>query len=917
MPDRDPRLEATSRSESLETELAALDAMLPNGPAKGLRDQLQQSMGSAYTLERELGGGGMSRVFVATENALHRRVVVKILSPQLAQGISADRFAREIELAANLQDPHIVPVLNTGVSGTLPWFTMPYIEGESLRARLLRGPLSYPEALGILRDVAMALEYAHGRGVVHRDIKPENVLLAGRTAVVADFGIAKALTAARTEIGGASATLTSVGQSLGTPAYMAPEQASGDPVDHRADIYAWGIMAWELLAGKHPFADKSTTQQIIVAHLTEKPQELAAARPGVTPPLAAFVMRCLEKQPGDRPASASAIIEVLDGMVTPGGTSASAAATRSSRRTMAVAAAALLALLGTGGMLLAYRGGSASAAADGSHTIAVLPFENLGDSADAYFVDGMTDAVRSKLTGLPAVEVIARASSMPYARSRKTPQEIARELGVRYLLTGTVRFAKSGGVARVQVSPALVEVGGSGAAASKWEQPFDAEMADVFKVQGAIAEQVVTAMRLVLDGGSRSSLTSSLTTVPAAYDAYLRGQAAWDGGARSDAQSLRRAIPFLEAAVELDPKFVGAWATLGRARLLLFTNSARDSGELRRSAVMAIERAFAMDSSGPEGLRARASLARAIDRDYPRSLELLERARRITPGDAGLIGEISGTLGEMGRFEEALQGYEQAARLDPRSMRPLNSTMRVALRTRDIAAARTAGDRAEALDPTNVSVLPFRIMAELAEGNLAGARTVIARTLRNIPAERLAAHLGQFYELGWTLPPELERVLLGLDVAAFDGNHANRAIVFALQYHWRGDQAMAQVWADSAAKLYDASLRRAPNDTQIRLFLGMSLAIAGKRDQAVRDAREALAIQGRIPGIEWSQNSAYVQNVAAQVAAVAGDRTQALEWLAEAQRKKYYATPAMLRLDPSFKSLHGDPRFERVLAESR
>ena len=221
-----------------------------------LRQQLQATLSGSYTLERELGGGGMSRVFVAEELRLRRKVVVKVLSPELAQGISVERFEREIQTVAALQHANIVPVHTAGETLGLPYYTMPYVEGESLRARLGHGPLPVAEVVGILRDVSKALAYAHQRGVVHRDIKPDNVLISGDVAVVTDFGIAKAISAARTASG--DATLTQVGTSIGTPAYMAPEQAAGDPtIDHRADIYALGAMAYELLTGRHVFADRT------------------------------------------------------------------------------------------------------------------------------------------------------------------------------------------------------------------------------------------------------------------------------------------------------------------------------------------------------------------------------------------------------------------------------------------------------------------------------------------------------------------------------------------------------------------------------------------------------------------------------------------------------------------------------------
>ena len=294
-----------------------------------LRDRIQASLGTAYRLERELGGGGMSRVFVATETALGRQVVVKVLSPELAAGVSVERFKREIHLAARLQHANIVPLHAAGEVDGLPYYTMPYVEGESLRARLAQGgALPLGEVVAVLRDVTRALGYAHERGVVHRDIKPDNVLLAGGAAVVTDFGIAKALSAARAEAPNATdgGALTFAGTSIGTPAYMAPEQAAGDPsADHRADVYALGVLAYEMLGGRTPFHGR-TPQKLLAAHMGERPEPIARHRADCPPALAALVMRCLEKEPSDRPQSALEVIRQLDAVGTPGGATGGEAA---------------------------------------------------------------------------------------------------------------------------------------------------------------------------------------------------------------------------------------------------------------------------------------------------------------------------------------------------------------------------------------------------------------------------------------------------------------------------------------------------------------------------------------------------------------------------------------------------------------
>jgi tetratricopeptide (TPR) repeat protein/tRNA A-37 threonylcarbamoyl transferase component Bud32 len=282
-----------------------------------LRDRLQHTLGTAYTLERELGGGGMSRVFVAEETALNRKVVVKVLPPDLAAGVSVDRFKREIQVAAGLHHPHIVPVLAAGETDGLPFYTMPFVEGESLRGRLARGALPITEAVGVLRDVAKALAFAHQHSVVHRDIKPDNVMITGSSASVTDFGIAKAISAARGEASN-SATLTQMGTSLGTPAYMSPEQAAGDPTtNHRTDIYSFGVMAYEVLAGRPPF-HALTPQKLLAAHMSERPAPISDLRPDIPQALAELVMRCLEKDADQRPQNAALIAQVLEGAATSG-----------------------------------------------------------------------------------------------------------------------------------------------------------------------------------------------------------------------------------------------------------------------------------------------------------------------------------------------------------------------------------------------------------------------------------------------------------------------------------------------------------------------------------------------------------------------------------------------------------------------
>ena len=899
-----------------------------------LREQLESSLGDTYTLDRELSGGGMSRVFTAKETALGRPVVVKVLPPELGAGVSTERFKREISVAARLQHPHIVPLLSAGHIDGLPWFTMPFVEGESLRVRLARnGELPVNESVRILREIASALAYAHGRGVVHRDIKPDNVLFSGDVAMVADFGVAKAIDAAAGDGTGHEAAgvrpnpVTSLGVALGTPAYMSPEQATADPtVDFRADIYAFGVVAYEMLTGLPPFTARNPAQ-LLAAQVTEMPEPIARRRPAIPPALAALVMRCLEKRPADRPQTAAEIVHVLDDITTPsGGTEPTTAVLRLPASMPAATDPVLVApprrdvksslfVLGTvtlvlivGGMAVWKRDAAGGSAATDAHRgrIAVLPFENLGDSSDAYFADGITDAVRGKLTGLANMEVIARASSMQYRGTSKSPSEIARELGVRYLLTGTVRWAKGSGKSHVQVSPELVEIQGD-EASSRWQQPFDAEIADVFRVQGEIAGKVAGAMQVAVGGADQARLAQAPTRNPAAYDAFLRGEATY-ASAGSNPNVLRRAVVEYEQAVALDSGFASAWAGLARSRSRLYANGT-PATELARQARDAADRALrlAPDASFAHG--ARGLYFVWVERNPAAALAEIERARAASPNDPDILTRLAMVYNQLGRFEDALPNARAAQQLDPRSPGPLDPLLRALTYLRRYPEAREVGDRALTLVPNETSILT-RIFVSLGEGDLPGARRVIADAGARVNQDQLVSFLATYQDLGWVLDDGAQRRVLALGPELFDNDRGNWAFVRAQVFGWRGDLRQARAWGDTAAREFAAQIRATPNDAQRHALRGLALAYAGHHAEALAEGLRGVAL---LPEQNFIMHE-YLQQLLVRIHLLSGDPEKAVDVLEPLLTRPGMLSSDWVRIDPTFESLKGHPRFEKLVA---
>jgi len=632
-----------------------------------LSERLTTILGEELVIQRELGGGGMSRVFVAFEPALNRRVVVKVLPDEIATVLSRERFRREILTSATLQHPNIVPVISAGDKAGLIHFVMPFVDGESLRGRLQRdGTLTPVSVVSIMRDVARALAYAHERGVVHRDIKPDNVLLSGGTAVVADFGVAKAFASAREGTHGHSATLTNVGMSLGTPAYMAPEQVAGDTkVDARTDLYALGALAYEALCGR-PVFPRESVAAILRAHLTDAPEPPRKIKPAIPAALEEAVLRCLEKDPAARPQSASellAILEnpaVLSGAFTMEGKSPSltlrALTPRHAWRMGAVVALGAAAMVAG---LSVWGGGDGRGAAVVARpavpTIAVLPLLSVSaDSSANYLAFGVTDEVINALTRIGGVRVTSRSAAQEAQKHSLSLTQLSESLGVTHALEGTIQRQGT----EIHVAVRLVNTADG---LTAWSEVFDGSTDEIFDMQRYIAGAVAEAVRK--DLGPRIDSTLGAGTYqpkPDAHDAYLRAH--YELARRGDGD-LTRAVAQLRRAVSIDSQYAVAWAELAQALTILPLYGKGDPGSLQEEAQRAAQRALAIDSTLAAAHAALGNLLNAQWR-WQQGAAALQRAIRLDPSYAPAhqwLGENRLLNGDLPEAERALA---EAVRID-------------------------------------------------------------------------------------------------------------------------------------------------------------------------------------------------------------------------------------------------------------
>ena len=862
---------------------------------------LSAALADRYRLERELGHGGMATVYLAQDLRHDRAVALKVLKPELAHALGPERFLREIQVTAQLDHPHILPLLDSGDAGGFLYYVMPYVQGETLRTRLTREKqLPLDDALQIAAEVADALNYAHGQGIVHRDIKPENLLLAGRHVRVADFGIARAVTAA----GGDS--LTATGVAIGTPAYMSPEQAGGSKdVDGRSDLYSLGCVLYEMLAGHPPFTG-GTAHEILARHSMDAVPSLAAARPTVPEGLERAIATALAKVPADRFSTAAQFADALARR----GSSATVGAARSSRRVARLAVIAVAGMVTVGGAILMLRP-SPKAPGYARTAIAVLPFQNLSaQGPHAYFAGGLHDELLTQLSKVAALKVISRTSVMGY-ESTKTPlRQIASELGVGSVVEGSVQIEGS----RLRVNVQLIDAATD---APVWAERYDRTLDDAFAIQSDVAQRIVAAVGAALSDAEQQRLAAVPTANAEAYRLYLQGREYLirPGFLRRNEEIAQQ---LFETALARDPGFALAHAALsevhGRMFWFRYDPSPARAARQRAEAEAALRLA-------PELPQAHVAMGLAHfwgRRDYRRALEEFRVALKGLPNDARVWQLIGTVHRRLGNWDEVLAAFEKATQLNPRDAQLFfgfgGYTYQLMHRYAD---AVRAYNRA-------LTLVPDLYDAALAKGwtyvRWEGQLDTLRAALSQVPT---AAELGPrgtraalyVQLLHWERNADsLLQVLTMARAPVFEGQDflLPSSLYAAWAHRLHGDRPAARAAFDSARVLLDSVLRELPDDWRVHAARGLALAGLGRRDETLQETR-------------WLQQSVVYREDALQGPQVAEDRARILAQAGEVEAaldeiERLLAGPSWLsvhtlRLDPLWDPIRDHPRFKALLAK--
>jgi serine/threonine-protein kinase len=867
-----------------------------------------------YRIAEKIGAGGMGEVYRAHDDRLDRDVAVKVLPEELAANPERlARFEREAKAVAQLAHPNILAIHDFGAESGITFAVMELLEGQSLREVLSTTALTQRKAVEFARSIADGLAAAHDKGIIHRDLKPENVFLTKDGQIkILDFGLAKT-SLPEGDLGSATPTeelQTRPGGLLGTVPYMAPEQVQGEPVDGRSDIFALGVVLYEMLTGRRPFGG-STAVETAAAILKEDPEPMSSVLPGVSPTLADVVSTCLEKRPEDRFSSARDLSLTLAAVDVHGQTSPGADGSPLRRRwvhVLAVATAAVIAVL----FLLPPRGlfqrGGDTPSEPAAPRIVVLPFENLGLPDDAYFADGMTEEITARLTSINGLEVISRTSAKQYADTEKSIPQIGRELNVGYVLEGSVRWARSGnGESRIRITPQLIRVGDD---AHLWAETYDRILDDIFAVQSEISFKVADHLGLALSGADEGVPDILATNNLEAYQAFLRGRH-YATRPHFTLENWGRAMAAYQLAVDLDPDFGLAHAHLaaGHARFRYLGHDL--TPERLQAADEAAARALTLARESPRVHYYLGYYWLWAYRDVDRALEEFTRASSVWTNNAAALQAKGNMFLVQGRWDEALQAFRRAFDLSPRSAVLATDIALVLWSTRRYPQAVAAADEAINIAPDAVWPYLYKAFALWSwHGDLGQTRPI----LEGLPEE---AGNWKNWSLYWQdmFEGRFHAVLDRLEASPDEWLRIKiaarpNAMLAAQAHELLGDAGRAEGLYDAARRMLEDEAEQSPQDPRVHSSLGIVYAVQGRRDEAVREGTLACDLLPKSK--DGFYYLPYVIDLA-HIFTIVGDKDAALQQLEDLLSNPSWISPPFLRMDPRWNGLREDPRFQELL----
>ncbi len=882
---------------------------------------LSAALADRYTIERELGRGGMAVVYLAYDLKHDRKVAIKVLRPELAATLGAERFLREIKIAARLNHPHILPLLDSGTAEEQPsarppdrpsaflYYVMPYIEGESLRDRITRErQLPIEDALRLAREVASALSYAHSQGVIHRDIKPENVMLSAGGAVVADFGIARAVDVAGGE------QLTETGMAVGTPAYMSPEQATAEPVDARSDIYSLGCVLYEMLGGEPPFIG-ATPQSILARKLAEPVPSLRAVRETVAEEYENVVMKALARAPADRFTTAMQLEEALKdpASVTPLRTRVVAVpAKRLSAAIISIAVIAVVVVAISVGRWLTTGPGGGSGLLGGIH-IAVLPCDNLsGDEEQAYYADGIAREINLRLAKLGGFAVTGHRSAQRVLDEDKSYGDMASQLGVEYLVECGV--ARANGA--VQILASLVDPETEG---QPWGDVYPDIPADsvneLSRVQADIVQQIASALNVVVSAPEQERIAEVPTDNAEAYDAYLHGNQYPTGGAFLLPTDRRDAIALYQRAVDLDPFFAEAHARLSTHYSML----ARIGGEFENALTRAkqhADSALALDPDLALGHLANVMFIGERYRDPELQLPHLTLALQVDSTSSEIQMAWAGYYAwMMGDLEQAVPYYERAFELDPLEPEIVNGLGTVNWQLGRYAEAEPLIERAIELAPGRADLHALKTWLYLAWQGVDSASAALQAAVPKVGRERMIVGFLQTHWWGSRMLATDEwyrQTLEGFSLGPPGLDSAFYYLHKAALFDGRSNRGRAIPYYDSATAVLTG--RAQPGEgfwaAQFHADLGVAYAGMGNQEEAVRELRQVIELSQELDPVGVAIASGFV----GLIYAMTGEFELAVPQFQRSLSVPSWIGPGLYEIDPALEPMRELPAFRELIS---